>query len=63
MPDPINLRIARKTKARAAKDQLAAQNRVTFGQSKAAKALGKAKAHLEASRLDGAMRETKKAKT
>jgi hypothetical protein len=35
----INLRLARKAKVRAAKEQSSAQNRQRFGQSKASKAL------------------------
>jgi hypothetical protein len=59
MPDPINLRQARKAKARAAKDALATQNRVTFGQSKALTSLNKAKTALTSRRLDGAHLERK----
>jgi Domain of unknown function (DUF4169) len=39
MPDPINLRQARKAKARAEKEQQADENRFLFGQSKAQKLL------------------------
>jgi hypothetical protein len=39
MPDPINLRQARKAKARAEKEQKAEENRFLFGQSKAQKQL------------------------
>jgi hypothetical protein len=59
MPDPINLRQARKAKARAVKDAAAAQNRVTFGQSKAVTSLTKAKTALASRRLDGAHLERK----
>jgi hypothetical protein len=52
--DPINLRQARKAKARSAKEQTAAQNRIAFGLSKAVKSIGKAKTELEAARLNGA---------
>ena len=38
MAEPINLNKARKAKARAEKDQRAAENRVTFGRTKAEKA-------------------------
>lgn len=57
MPDPINLRQARKAKARTAKEQAAAQNRVTYGTNKAVASLGKAKAKLDAARLNGARLE------
>lgn len=53
MPDPINLRQARKAKARADHEREGAQNRVAFGQTKAAKALAKATTSLEQRRLDG----------
>ncbi len=46
MPDPINLRLARKAKARAVAEKTAEQNRVTFGQTKAEKQARK----LEAAR-------------
>jgi hypothetical protein len=59
MPDPINLRQARKAKARAAKDVVATQNRITFGQSKALSSLNKAKTALASRRLDGAHLEQK----
>ncbi len=52
MPDPINLRQVRKAKARTEQDRLAAQNRVTFGQSKAAKNLNEAKVDLYNRRLN-----------
>jgi Domain of unknown function (DUF4169) len=53
MPDPINLRQARKAKARADHEQTGAQNRVAFGQTKDAKSLSKAKMSLAQRRLDG----------
>jgi Domain of unknown function (DUF4169) len=55
MSDPINLRRARKDKSRTAKERVAAQNRVTFGQSKAVKSLLKAKATLAENNLDALM--------
>jgi hypothetical protein len=55
MPDPINLRRARKDKSRSAKEQVAAQNRVTFGQSKAAKSLQRGKTTLARVQLDALM--------
>jgi hypothetical protein len=53
MADPINLRTARKAKARQAKEQDAAQNRITFGQSKSSKANAKAVRIIDERRLDG----------
>ena len=63
MPDPINLRPinlrqARKAKARREKEQTAAQNRATFGQSKANKALNTAVTSLADRRLDSLRRNT-----
>jgi Domain of unknown function (DUF4169) len=55
MSDPINLRRARKDKSRAAKERVAAQNRVTFGQTKAVKSFLKAKANLTENKLDALM--------
>ena len=57
MPDPINLRHARKAKARADHQKIGAQNRVAFGQSKEAKSLAKAtnnavQRHLDNARLE-----------
>jgi hypothetical protein len=57
MPDPINLRQVRKAKARTERENIAAQNRVTFGQSKANKALNGAVTSLVDRRLEGARRE------
>lgn len=54
MADPINLRQARKAKARSAKELVAVQNRIAFGLSKATKSIGNAKTELEVARLDGA---------
>lgn len=54
MSDIINLRQARKSKARITKEQAAAQNRVIFGQTKANKALATAQSALANSRLNGA---------
>lgn len=52
MADIINLRTARKQKARAEKDATAAQNRALFGRTKAQKLLeasqkGRAEKHIE----------------
>jgi hypothetical protein len=57
MPDPINLRQARKAKARSEKERVSAQNRITFGQSKASKALDSAVVSLASHRLDGLRRD------
>lgn len=53
MAEVINLRIARKSKLRIDKETVAAQNRVKFGQPKAAKSLEVAQAKLDGCRLDG----------
>lgn len=53
MADPINLRLARKRKARAEKDAQATENRRVFGMSKVERAARDA-AQVKASRhLDG----------
>jgi hypothetical protein len=57
MPDPVNLRQARKAKARVDREKVAAQNRVTFGQSKANKSLNNAQASLGTRQLDGLRRD------
>ncbi len=57
MAEIINLQTARKRKARNEKAELAAQNRVRFGQTKAEKALFVAKTELADSRLDGHQRD------
>lgn len=53
----VNLRRARKARARADAENKAAENRVAFGQSKAEKALRQARDDLAARRLDGHFRE------
>ncbi len=55
--DIINLRTARKRRARAERETLAAQNRVVFGQTKTEKQARKANSELEQRRLDQAKRE------
>jgi hypothetical protein len=50
--DVVNLRTARKRKARAAREAEAAQNRVVYGQTKAEKEARKANADLARHRLD-----------
>lgn len=53
----VNLRRARKAKARAQAEKTAAENRVAYGLSKADKALRQARDDLAARRLDGHFRE------
>lgn len=53
MAEIINLRNARKQKARADKDAQAAQNRVLFGRTKAEKLKQAAEKALAAKRIDG----------
>jgi hypothetical protein len=57
MADIVNLRTARKRKARDAKDAQAAENRAKFGRTKAEKDLEKAKTALEARRIDAHKRD------
>lgn len=57
MADIVSLSKARKAKARAAKEQLAAENRVKFGRTKAEKERDAALAKLAQKRLDGNKRE------
>ncbi len=52
----VNLRQARKSKARSAKEAAAAESRVKFGRSTAEKRLAAAAEDLAARRLDGAKR-------
>jgi len=52
MAEIVNLRLARKAKARAEKDRRAAENRAAFGRPKAETSLAGAKADLEAKRLE-----------
>jgi Domain of unknown function (DUF4169) len=58
MADIINLRHARKHKARTEKDQKAEANRRFFGQSKAEKKLNQAELEQAAKSLDGHKRDT-----
>ncbi len=53
----INLRLARKAKARAAAEQQALNNRAKFGQTKAGRAQVKAEKVRAATLLNGAKRE------
>jgi hypothetical protein len=53
----VNLRMARKAKARAARETDAATNRAAFGQTKAARERAAAETRRRALLLDGAKRE------
>jgi len=57
MAEIINLRQARKNKARAEKEARAEQNRISFGRTKAEKKLTKAEQDLAKSRLEAHRRE------
>ena len=57
MAEIINLRQARKNKARADKEARAEQNRITFGRTKAEKELSKAERELAQRRLDSHKRD------
>ena len=57
MAEIINLRQARKHKARAEKEARADQNRIAFGRTKAEKNLTKAERDLAKSRLDAHQRD------
>jgi hypothetical protein len=57
MAEIVNLRQARKGKARAEREAAAAANRQKFGRSKAERAAEAARAKLEAERLAGHKRE------
>ena len=57
MAEIVNLRLARKAKARAAKEAKAFANRATFGRTKADKNAAKIDAARTASLLDGAKRD------
>lgn len=58
MAEIINLRRARKAKARAEAGALAAQNRASHGRSKTERIQVEARSDMEKRRLDGAKRET-----
>jgi hypothetical protein len=53
----VNLRTARKRKAKAQSKASAEQNRITFGRTKAEKQQSRAEAQLAARRLDSHKRE------
>jgi hypothetical protein len=57
MADIVNLRTVRKRKAREDKAETAAQNRITFGRTKAEKDLTKAREEQAAKLLDGHKRD------
>lgn len=57
MAEIVNLRLARKQKARADKDARAEQNRVTFGRSKAEKQKTAAEKALADRHVDGHKRD------
>ncbi|WP_404285866.1 DUF4169 family protein [Microvirga sp. RSM25] len=57
MAEIINLRQARKQKARAEKEARANENRVAFGRTKAEKNLSQAERDLAKSRLDSHKRD------
>jgi hypothetical protein len=57
MAEIINLRQARKNKARAEKEARAEQNRISFGRTKAEKKVTKAEQDLASSRLEAHKRD------
>ena len=57
MAEVINLRTARKAKARAAKETAATANRAAFGRTKAERKAAATDAERRARTLDGAKRE------
>jgi hypothetical protein len=57
MADPINLNKARKARAKADAQARAAENRVSFGRSRAEKQVSKLEAEQAKRRLDEAKRE------
>jgi hypothetical protein len=59
MAEIINLRRARKAKAKTEAESQAAANRIAFGRSKAEKETGRAVQSLETQRLDGHRLEPK----
>ncbi len=56
MAEILSLSKARKAKARAGKEQTAAENRIKFGRTKAERQLEKAQETLEARRIDAHLR-------
>jgi hypothetical protein len=59
MGDIVNLRQARKNKARTESEKQARQNRASFGRSKAEKRLAEAERDAAARKLDGHKHERK----
>jgi hypothetical protein len=57
MADIVNLRKARKAKARVEKEAQAAENRIKFGRSKAERDLGAASRRLAERKLEGHRRD------
>lgn len=57
MAEIVNLRMARKHKARAEREVVATENRNTFGKTKAERENDAATKKLDAKRLDGHKRE------
>jgi hypothetical protein len=57
MAEIVNLRQARKQKARSDKEAKAAENRIAFGRTKAERQLSEAKTGLDARRLEGHRRD------
>jgi hypothetical protein len=57
MAEIVNLRQARKRKARSDREAKAAENRIAFGRTKAERELSDAKTTLEARRLDSHKRD------
>lgn len=55
--DIVNLRMARKRKERAARQQVAAENRAKHGRTKSEKRVDAARQELETRRLDQARRQ------
>jgi hypothetical protein len=53
MADIVNLRQARKAKAKQAKEEAAQANRIAFGRTKAEKKLSASELRRDANRLDG----------
>lgn len=57
MGEIVNLRMARKRKARAEAERTAEQNRITFGRTKQERELTEAERALEAKKLEAHRRE------
>ena len=57
MAEIVNLRQARKRKARAGKEAKAAENRVAFGRPKAERSLSEVRREIDQRRLEGHRRD------